>query len=165
MILKDILAISGSNGLFRFISKARNGIIVEGLADKKRINSPASARISALEDIAIYTHDKEVPLKEILQTIFTKENGGPSIDPKSDNNLLKKYFEEILPDYDRDRVYMSDIRKIFIWYGILQSLQMIDTIKEEETNEPSTDADANEKVDQVNEPIENSELHSEKPEE
>ena len=145
MVLKDILAISGSNGLYRFISQARNGIIVEGLMDNKRFHSPASARISALEDIAIYTNDKEVPLKEILQTIFTKENGGQTIDPKSDTGKLKKYFEEILPDYDRERVYASDIKKIYTWYNLLLSLNMIDLEKEvessEETENPTTQAE------------------------
>ena len=132
MVLKDILAISGSNGLFRFISKSRNGIIVEGLLDKKRFHSPSSARISNLDDIAIYTSDKDLPLKEILQNIFKKENGGQTIDPKSDNEKLKKYFAEIVPDFDKDRVYVSDIKKIYNWYNILNSLQLIDLVIDEE---------------------------------
>lgn len=137
MVLKDILAISGSNGLFRFISQARNGIIVEGLIDKKRFHSPSSARVSTLEDIAVYTNDKEIPLKEILQTIFQKENGGQTIDPKSSNDKLKIYFEEILPEYDRDRVYVSDIKKIYIWYNLLVSQNLIDLNKDKEPNEES----------------------------
>ena len=108
---------------------------MEGLIDKKRFHSPTSARISALDDIAIYTNDKEVPLKEILQSIFTKENGGQTIDPKSDTSKLKKYFEEILPDYDRERVYPSDIKKVYTWYNLLLSLNMIDLEKDPESTE------------------------------
>jgi hypothetical protein len=143
MVLKDILAISGSNGLFRFISKSRNGIIIEGLLDKKRVHSPSSARVSTLDDIAVYTSDRDIPLKEILQNIFKKENGGPTIDPKSDNDKLKKYFAEIVPEYDRDRVYVSDIKKIYIWYNILNSLQMIDLETDREVTGDSDKAEEN----------------------
>jgi hypothetical protein len=126
MNLKDILAISGYSGLYRFISQGRNGVIVEGVIDKKRMNATGSARVSALDDIAIYTDDKEVPLKEIFRKIYQKENGGPSIDPKSGTDKLKKYFEEILPEYDREKVYPSDIKKVFTWYNLLLDQNMID---------------------------------------
>ncbi len=147
MVLKDILAISGSGGLFRFLSKSRNGIVVEGLLDKKRINSPASARVSALDDIAVYTNDKEIPLKEVLQNIYRKENGGQTIDHKSDNDKLKKYFAEIVPDYDRERVYVSDIKKIFNWYNILNSVQMIDLLSDEDNNEKNETTGQVENID------------------
>ena len=126
MTLKDILAISGYNGLYRFISQGRNGIIIEGLTDKKRVNAASTSRVSALEDIAIYTADKEVPLKEIFRSIYRKENGGPAIDPKSSNDTLKKYFEIILPDYDKERVYTSDIKKVMTWYNLLLTEKLID---------------------------------------
>jgi len=156
MDLKDIMAISGSNGLFRFISKARNGIVVENLIDKKRTHSPASAKISALEDIAIYTNDKEVPLKEILQIIFKKENGGQTIDPKSDNERLKKYFEEILPEYDKDRVYVSDIKKVYIWYNLLNSLNLINLeIEEETSDETNKQTELDVKSDDTNNLVDN----------
>ena len=135
MNLKEILAISGYGGLFRFISQGRNGVIVEGLIDKKRMNASSSVRVSALEDIAIYTSEKEVPLKEILQKIYTKENGGKAIDPKSPNDKLKAYFAEILPDYDQDKVYVSDMKKIFNWYNILLGENMIDLEKDEPQND------------------------------
>lgn len=156
MDLKDIMAISGSNGLFRFISKARNGIVVENLIDKKRTHSPASAKISALEDIAIYTNDKEVPLKEILQIIFKKEDGGQTIDPKSDNEKLKKYFEEILPEYDKDRVYVSDIKKVYIWYNLLNSLNLINLeIEEETSDETNKPSELEVKPDDTNNLVDN----------
>jgi hypothetical protein len=126
MNLKEILAISGMSGLYRYVSQGRNGVIVEGLIDRKRINATASARVSALDDIAIYTGDKEIPLKEVLRRIFKKEDGGQSIDPKSAEDKLRKYFEEIIPDYDREKVYVSDMKKVFTWYGILLSQNMID---------------------------------------
>lgn len=139
MNLKEILAISGMSGLYRYISQSRNGVIIEGLIDKKRTNASASARVSALEDIAIYTDDKEVPLKEVFQKIFTKENGGQTIDPKSSEDKLKKYFEEILPDYDRDKVYVSDIKKVFTWYNILLSQNLIDLEQDVATEEQKAD--------------------------
>jgi hypothetical protein len=126
MNLKEILAISGYSGLYRYVSQGRNGVIVEGILDKKRMNAPASARVSTLEDIAIYTSDKEVPLKEIFRTIFTKENGGKAIDPKSPNEQIKKYFAEIVADYDQEKVYVSDMKKVFSWYNILLNENMID---------------------------------------
>lgn len=135
MNLKEILAISGMSGLYRYVSQSRNGVIIEGLIDKKRTNASASARVSALEDIAIYTDDKEVPLKEVFRKIYTKENGGQTIDPKSPEDKLKKYFAEILPDYDREKVYVSDIRKVYTWYNILLSQNLIDMDEDPATEE------------------------------
>lgn len=97
MKLKDILSISGYGGLFKFVSQGRNGIIVEGIEDKKRMHAHASAKISALEDIAIYTDDEEVALGEVFNRIYEKENGKSTISHKSSNEELKKYFAEILP--------------------------------------------------------------------
>lgn len=145
MTLKDILAISGQNGLFRYVSKGRNGVIVEGLNDKKRINASSASRVSALEDIAIYTDDKDVPLKDVFKKIYTKEDGKPTIDPKSGPDQLKKYFEEILPDYDKDRVYPSDIKKVFSWYNLLLSENMIDLEEDEPEKEATESEGATEK--------------------
>ena len=111
MELKDILAIGGKPGLYRFIAQAKNGIIVESLTDKKRIPAYASDKVSALEDIAIFTDSEEVNLADVFKKIFEKENGGKAINHKSSGEELKAYFEEILPDFDRDRVYTSDIKK------------------------------------------------------
>lgn len=144
MNLKDILAISGMSGLYKFVSQGRNGVIIEGLVDKKRMNASASARVSALEDIAIYTDDKEIPLKEVLRRIYQKENAKEAIDPKSDNDKLKKYFKEIVPNYDQEKVYVSDMKKVFTWYNLLLSLNMIDLEedpKEEEKTEEIKEGD------------------------
>jgi hypothetical protein len=139
MNLKEILAISGQGGLFRYISQGRNGVIIENLTDKKRMNTPASARVSTLDDIAIYTDDKEIPLKEVLRRIFKKEDGGKAIDPKAPNDQLKKYFAEIVPEYDQSRVYVSDMKKVFNWYSILLSENMIDL--EEDPKEEEAEAE------------------------
>jgi hypothetical protein len=139
MKLKDILSISGYGGLYKFVSQGRNGIIVEGIEDKKRMHAAASAKISALEDIAIYTADEEVALGKVFDLIFEKENGQPAISHKSSNEELKDYFAEILPNYDEDRVYVSDMKKVFNWYNILQRNDML--IREEDEEETTSDAE------------------------
>lgn len=135
MALKDILAISGKPGLYKFISQGRNGIIVESLIDNKRVHAPATAKISALEDIAIFTDEKEVPLQEVFKEIHEKEDGGKCIDHKSNPDELKSYMEEILPTYDRDKVYVSDLKKLFNWYNLLHELDMLSFEDEEEEQE------------------------------
>ena len=143
MELKDILAISGHGGLFKFVSQGRNGIIVESLVDKKRISASATAKISALEDIAIYTDVEEISLADVFTSIYNKEDGNQTISHKSSSNELKAYFEEVLPEYDKDRVYVSDIKKVLNWYNILQSLDMVKPSekKEEENNEEEKSAE------------------------
>lgn len=126
------MAISGQTGLFRFVAQGRNGVIVEGLIDKKRMNASATSRISALEDIAVYTEEKEVPLAEVFRTIFTRENGGPVKLNKNTDDQVKKYFADILPDYDRDRVYVSDMKKVISWYNLLQGQNLVDMEIEDE---------------------------------
>jgi hypothetical protein len=125
MDLKEIMSVSGQSGLFRFVSQGRNGIIVESFADKKRSFINASSKVSSLEDIAIFTSEKEVPLKQVLKNIFELEKGGPAPDPKSSPEILKGYLEKVLPDYDHERVYVSDIKKLVHWYNTLLSLNML----------------------------------------
>jgi hypothetical protein len=125
MDLKEIMAISGQSGLYKFVSQGRNGIIVESFADKKRSFVSAATKVSSLEDIAIFTDKEEVPLKEILKTIFELEKGGAAIDPKSSPDELKKYMEKVLPNYDHDRVYISDIKKLVLWYNTLHNNNLL----------------------------------------
>jgi Domain of unknown function (DUF6852)/Domain of unknown function (DUF5606) len=134
-MLKDILSISGYGGLYKFISQGRNGIIVESLEDQNRMNASASAKISALEDIAIFTDTEDLPLKNVFKAISEKENGGVAIAHKSSANELKNYFAGVLPDYDRDRVYVSDIKKVVNWYNILHKLELLNFEEEEEAKE------------------------------
>ena len=119
MDLKGILAISGYGGLFKLVTQTKNSIIVESLETKKRMPAYATSKISALEDIAIFTEEEEVPLIDVFKKIYEKENGGKAIAKKSSNEELKDYFSKILPDYDKDRVYLSDIKKVVNWYNIL----------------------------------------------
>jgi Domain of unknown function (DUF5606) len=125
MDLKEIMSISGQSGLFRFVSQGRNGIIVESFSDKKRVFVNASSKVSSLEDIAIFTTEEEVPLKKVLKSIFDQEKGGPAPDPKSPPETLKAFMERILPNYDHNRVYTSDIKKLVFWYNTLLSLNML----------------------------------------
>ena len=119
-MLKTILSVSGKPGLFKLISNAKNMVIVESLADKRRLPIYARDKVVSLGDIAMYTDEGEVPLSEVLTKIQTKENGGKaSIAPNSKPEELRKYFVEILPTYDRDRVYDSDIKKLLSWYNLL----------------------------------------------
>ncbi len=139
--LQDILSISGYGGLYKHVSQTKNGIIVESLETKKRMSAYASSKISALEDIAIFTYEEEIPLIKVFKKIAEKEDGGVAVNHKSKPEELKKYFSEVLPEYDKDRVYVSDIKKVLQWYNILTELEMLEfeDEKAEEIIEENTD--------------------------
>lgn len=142
MELKDILAISGQPGLFRYVARSTNGVIVESLADGKRMNSSGTAKISALAEIAIYTEDEELPLWQVLEKFYAYTSGEQVRDAaKADPALLKKIFSEVLPDYDRDRVHVSDMKKVVSWYNILVGAGMTDfRLEKEEDAKPAEEA-------------------------
>ena len=140
MDLSKILAISGKPGLYKVVSQSKTGLIVESLIDGKRIPLFASHQSSALEDISMFTYGEDVPLKEVFWRIHEKENGKPSIDPKSPADKLKEYFETILPDYDKERVYPSDIKKLLNWYNLLLDKGLITQPEAEEGSEEEADA-------------------------
>ena len=119
--LTGIIAISGQSGLFKVVAQSKNGIIVEGLADKKRTSISSTAKVSSLEDISMFTTGEDKPVAEIMKSIFDKENGGPCLDSKSDDKAVAAYFESVLPHYDKERVYTSNMKKLFTWYNGLQS--------------------------------------------
>ena len=135
MDLKGILSIGGYGGLFKLIKQTKTGFIVESLTDQKRMQAFATSKISTLEDIAIYTEDGEVHLKDVLKKIFEKEDGKQTISHKASSEELKRFFLEVLPDYDAERVYVSDIKKVVNWYNVLVDLNMVDLEEDEETNE------------------------------
>ena len=141
MILKDILAISGESGLFKFIAQGKNAIIVEHLETKKRSSAYGSAKVSSLEDIAIFTEKEDMPLGKVFNLIHDKENGGEAIDPKSDSSKLKSWFETILPEYSKDRVYTSDIKKVAQWYNTLHKLDLLVKDEPEVPGEEPVDTD------------------------
>ena len=119
-MLKTILSISGKPGLFKLVSHGKNMLIVESLADKKRVPAYAKDKVISLGDIAIYTDEAEVPLHEVLTSVKNKENGQQASIPTSAKpDELRAYFAEILPNFDRERVYPSDIKKLISWYNIL----------------------------------------------
>ena len=136
-MLKEILSVTGKPGLFKLVSQGKNMLIVESLIDGKRIPAYTKDKVVSLGDIAIFTENAEVPLSQVLESVKTKENGGScSIDQKADNDKLRKYMSEVLPEYDRDRVYPSDIRKMIAWYNLLINAKITDFV--EETKEEST---------------------------
>lgn len=144
MDLKDIMAISGKPGLYKFISQGRNAMVVENLENNTRMSAFATDKVSALEDIAIFTEDQDVSIKDVLKNIFDKENGRKTISHKSANEELKTWFESILPDYDRNRVYVSDIKKVIQWYNILQKMKML-VFEDEKANETGASEESSKK--------------------
>jgi len=139
MDLKEILSVTGKPGLYKTIANTKTGLVVESLIDKKRIPVYASDKISNLEDISIFTTDKEKPLKEVFKLIYDKEKGGKCIDHKEVDKKLKEYFEQILPDYDKERVYTSDIKKVFSWYNQLIENNLIDFSEKQEEAKVSSE--------------------------
>jgi hypothetical protein len=127
-MLKGILAISGQPGLFKMVTEAKNSIIVESLVTGKRIPAYSTSKISALADISVFTQTGEIQLKELFKKI---QESGKSIAPKASTNEIKAFFAEILPEFDEDRVYVSDMKKIFQWYQLLNDLNMLTEVEEE----------------------------------
>ena len=126
LTLDKILAISQKPGLYRLLTQTRSGLLAESLSDGKKISVNIRNNISVLSEIAVYTLTEELPLQEVFKKIRDKENGeSTSISHKSSRDDLEEYFFSILPDYDEDRVYASDIKKIIQWYNILQSNDLL----------------------------------------
>ena len=141
MDLSKILSISGRSGLFQVVSQAKNAVIVESLTDKKRFPAFGHERMSSLEEISIFTTGEDRPLREVLKAFYDKYEGKPAIDAKSDNAALKKAFEEAVPDYDSERVYISDIKKMIAWYNQLAENNLLDFSEEEEKKETTDEQD------------------------
>ena len=135
--LTKILAISGQSGLYLYVSATRTGAVVEALADKKRSSVSATSKITSLADISIYTDDEEVPLWQVLENVKAKcEGAACAVDhKKASNEELADFFAEVLPNYDRDRVYMTHVRKLIQWYNILVAAGITDFAPEEDETE------------------------------
>lgn len=125
MNLEKILSISGKPGLFALKIQTRTGFVAESLLDGKKITVGLRSNVSLLSEISIYTNDAEKPLAEVMRNIAIKEDNGPAISHKEENDKLIAYFNEVLPDYDNDRVYPSDIKKILNWYNMLQAKGLV----------------------------------------
>ncbi|RKE92351.1 DUF5606 family protein [Ichthyenterobacterium magnum] len=131
MSLDKILSISGKPGLYKIITQTRGGFVAESLIDKRKITVNIHNNISVLSEIAVYTLSEELPLKDVLKKVKDKENAQPtSISHKDSKDTLEEYFFEVLPDYDEDRVYPSDIKKIIQWYNLLQKHDMLDALED-----------------------------------
>jgi hypothetical protein len=151
--LTGIISISGQPGLYKIVAQSKNGIIVEGLSDKKRLNVYASTKVSTLSDISMFTTGDDKPLEEIITSIYEKEKGGAAIDSKADDKEIEKYFATILPEYDKDRVYVSNMRKLINWYNALQAsgnLKEKEEKKEGEEKSISLKTDEKPKIKKTN---------------
>ena len=139
MDLSGIITIAGYSGLFKVVAQSKNGVIVESLIDKKRMPAYSHYRISALEEISIFGVSEDIALKDVLQKIKDKENAGPAIDSKADIKQVKSYFESVLPEYDKDRVHDSDVKKVLGWYNLLQKNDLLNEKVEEKDGEESAE--------------------------
>ena len=133
--LSKILAVSGQSGLYLYISQARNGAIVEALADKKRTSVSMTSKITSLADISIYTDDEEVKLQQVFLNMKEVLGDADAPSAKSDPKELKALFEKALPDYDRDRFYVSHMKKVVEWYNALKNYASLDFVEPETAEE------------------------------
>ena len=130
MNLTGVIAIAGKPGLYKVVSRSKSGLVVESLADKKKMPALATHKISALEDISIYTYGEDMRLSEVMDKIYAFTKGGATIDPKKDGAELFAYFEQIVAEFDKDRVYPSDLKKLFTWYTLLLNAGMFEQKEE-----------------------------------
>lgn len=135
--LRRVLSISGQPGLYLYVSQAHQGAIVEALATRKRTCCPMSARMTSLSDIAIYTDEEEIKLQEVFEKMHAHLGESDAPAAKSDPKVLKGLFEEVLPTYDRDRFYVSHMKKVVEWYNILKNNASLDfeSLEEAEASE------------------------------
>ena len=135
MGLSTVLSVAGKPGLFKLIAQNKGGVIVESLLDGKRTSLPATANVSSLGDIAIYTYQEEVPLREVFKAMASITKGKETISHKSSKDELEDFFGEVLPKFDQERVYASDIKKVVQWFNILVKNDLLALLDEEEATE------------------------------
>ncbi len=124
MELKDILAISGQAGLYKYVAQSARGVIVESLLDGRRSNASSSSRVSALSEISMFTEEEDVALAEVFTNIYKYTGGEQTISHKESNDKIVETFAAVLPTYDRERVHISDMKKCFAWFNILVAAGM-----------------------------------------
>ena len=147
MDLKDIISISGKTGLFSVVGKSKNNVIVESIIDKKRFPIFNTNRISALSDISIYTYEEEVLLSDIYRKIHKSNDGKPTINHSESTEKLRSKLEEFVPNFDKEQVYNSDIKKLFQWYNLLYKTKKL-KLKKSEKEDSKSDKDVV-KVDKI----------------
>jgi len=136
MDLTEILSIAGKPGLYKMISHTKTGMLVQSMDGEKRFPVFAHEKISSLEEISIFTEDDDVPLKDVLKKIHEMLEGEKALSHKSSSDELKDFFDDAIPDYDKERVYVSDIKKVIQWYNILHEKELLDFTEEEEEEAP-----------------------------
>lgn len=161
MNLKEIMAITGKPGLYKLVAQAKNGIIVESIVDQKRLQAFSHDKISTLEEISIYTESDDMPLKEVLISMYQKLDGKPAPELKGDTAKIKEFFGQMVPGYDKDRVYTSHMQKITSWYNLLIEHNLLDASLEEDEKENIETTDTDEPVKDETEKQESSENETE----
>lgn len=141
MQLEKIISISGKPGLFTLVSQVKSGFIVEDISTQKKASISNSSQVSLLENIAIYTFDQEVPLFQVMQNIAEKHEYGPAISHKVSEAELRTFMSAVLPNYDVERVYGSDIKKLVQWYNLLQKAGLINKKAFEKTEDTVSEAE------------------------
>lgn len=140
MSLKGIMAVSGMSGLYKVVAQTKSGFIVESMADKKKSIVQSTQKISMLDDISVYTTDEDKPLNEVLWAMKEKSGDLLPVNSKSEPTELREYFKTIVPDFDSERVYASDIKKIISWYSLLKDIVTKEEGEKEKTEEPVVEA-------------------------
>ncbi|MGB2412839.1 MAG: DUF5606 domain-containing protein [Schleiferiaceae bacterium] len=135
MDLRTVLSVSGKPGLFKLIAHQKNGVVVESLLDGKRTAISANANVSSLGDIAIYTYEEEVPLRDVFKAMAEVTEGKEALSHKSSKDQLEDFFGEVLPKFDQERVYASDIKKVVQWFNILVKNDLLSILEEEASAE------------------------------
>jgi len=130
-----VLSVSGKPGLFKLIAQQKNGVVVESLLDAKRTSIPSTANVSSLGDIAIYTYEEEVPLRDVFKAMAEVTEGKEVLSHKSSKDQLEDFFGEVLPKFDQERVYASDIKKVVQWFNILVKNDLLSILEEEASEE------------------------------
>jgi hypothetical protein len=130
--LQKILTVSGYPGLYKYVAQANSGVVVESLSDKKRMVCGMSAKLSSLSDISVFTEDEDVKLQQLFDKMKEKLGDDSAPSGKSDPAILKSFFEEVLPDYDRDRFYVSHMKKVVEWYNNLKEFASLEFLEEGE---------------------------------
>jgi hypothetical protein len=132
MELKEILAVSGYPGLYKYVAQSTRGVIVESLTDGKRMNVPSNARVSSMTDISVFTESEDRPLADIFTAFYEKTGGQPTVGHKEDAKKIEAAFAAVVPDYDADKVHLSDMKKIVQWYNALLAAGMTEFEQPEE---------------------------------
>jgi hypothetical protein len=138
MDFTKIIVVSGKSGVFKVVAQSRSGFITESLIDGKKMPVSASNRITSVEDIVVFTETDEVKLKEVLKKMKEVTNGEPGVDHKSPDKDIIAFFSSVLPDYDKEKVYVSDMKKMIFWYNLLQKNNMLDFEEDEKPEDEQT---------------------------